>query len=233
MSSLDTALSDEELDRLADFLLSLKSPQAMNIEQLDGFVCALIAGPDLVMPGEYWPHVIGATAEDSEPSFDSLEHAEAVMNLLMRHWNTIAGKLRAGEIYLPILLLDDGNVSRGNAWARGFMQGVDLRRSGWQEFLNDEEHAGAIVPMLALAHENHPDEKLRLASPTPEKREDLLHSMAAGLVLIYRYFEKARAAAMPAMATFTRAQPKIGRNDPCPCGSGKKYKHCCMTRVVH
>ena len=21
--------------------------------------------------------------------------------------------------------------------------------------------------------------------------------------------------------------PKIGRNDPCPCGSGKKYKHCC------
>jgi preprotein translocase subunit SecA len=24
-----------------------------------------------------------------------------------------------------------------------------------------------------------------------------------------------------------RAQPKVGRNDPCPCGSGKKYKHCC------
>ncbi|MDR3123350.1 MAG: DnaJ domain-containing protein [Treponema sp.] len=27
--------------------------------------------------------------------------------------------------------------------------------------------------------------------------------------------------------TVRRAQPKIGRNDPCPCGSGKKYKHCC------
>jgi hypothetical protein len=25
-----------------------------------------------------------------------------------------------------------------------------------------------------------------------------------------------------------RAQPKVGRNDPCPCGSGKKYKHCCL-----
>jgi preprotein translocase subunit SecA len=24
-----------------------------------------------------------------------------------------------------------------------------------------------------------------------------------------------------------RAGPKVGRNDPCPCGSGKKYKHCC------
>jgi SEC-C motif-containing protein len=26
---------------------------------------------------------------------------------------------------------------------------------------------------------------------------------------------------------FRREQPKIGRNDPCPCGSGKKYKKCC------
>jgi len=26
------------------------------------------------------------------------------------------------------------------------------------------------------------------------------------------------------------AQPKPGRNDPCPCGSGKKYKHCCLNR---
>jgi len=28
--------------------------------------------------------------------------------------------------------------------------------------------------------------------------------------------------------TIVRAGPKIGRNDPCPCGSGKKYKHCCL-----
>ena len=30
----------------------------------------------------------------------------------------------------------------------------------------------------------------------------------------------------PEQATFTRAAPKVGRNDPCPCGSGKKYKQC-------
>ena len=33
--------------------------------------------------------------------------------------------------------------------------------------------------------------------------------------------------APPPVTPFTRAQPKIGRNQPCPCGSGKKYKHCC------
>jgi curved DNA-binding protein CbpA len=27
--------------------------------------------------------------------------------------------------------------------------------------------------------------------------------------------------------TVRRSQPKVGRNDPCPCGSGRKYKHCC------
>ena len=30
--------------------------------------------------------------------------------------------------------------------------------------------------------------------------------------------------------TVVRAGPKTGRNDPCPCGSGKKYKHCCLNK---
>jgi hypothetical protein len=33
---------------------------------------------------------------------------------------------------------------------------------------------------------------------------------------------------MPAkVETFRREEPRVGRNDPCPCGSGKKYKKCC------
>jgi len=31
-----------------------------------------------------------------------------------------------------------------------------------------------------------------------------------------------------AMVPFRRESPKVGRNDPCPCGSGKKYKKCCL-----
>ena len=45
-------------------------------------------------------------------------------------------------------------------------------------------------------------------------------------------------AAYPDAAAFSKAEPadiepyiqKIGRNDPCPCGSGKKYKNCCMLK---
>jgi len=32
-------------------------------------------------------------------------------------------------------------------------------------------------------------------------------------------------------APFKAAAPKPGRNDPCPCGSGKKYKHCCLGKA--
>ncbi|MCA9049860.1 MAG: SEC-C domain-containing protein [Planctomycetaceae bacterium] len=31
-----------------------------------------------------------------------------------------------------------------------------------------------------------------------------------------------------AVDPIVNAQPKVGRNDPCPCGSGKKYKKCCL-----
>ena len=34
-------------------------------------------------------------------------------------------------------------------------------------------------------------------------------------------------ASTPENAQVRRTTPKVGRNDPCPCGSGKKYKHCC------
>ncbi|MEF3168618.1 MAG: SEC-C domain-containing protein [Deltaproteobacteria bacterium] len=35
---------------------------------------------------------------------------------------------------------------------------------------------------------------------------------------------------MHAYKVYVRKYPKVGRNDPCPCGSGKKYKKCCLAR---
>ena len=45
----------------------------------------------------------------------------------------------------------------------------------------------------------------------PEEKKDLMVSSSSG----------------PAKREPARAEEKVGRNDPCPCGSGKKYKHCC------
>jgi uncharacterized protein YecA (UPF0149 family) len=39
--------------------------------------------------------------------------------------------------------------------------------------------------------------------------------------------DQAQAAAPQKIETIVRDMPRVGRNDPCPCGSGKKFKKCC------
>jgi uncharacterized protein len=65
-STQNEPLTGAELDRLGDFLKGCKGGRAMNVEALDGFFAALIAGPETVMPSEYNRKVFGG--EMSEPA---------------------------------------------------------------------------------------------------------------------------------------------------------------------
>jgi uncharacterized protein len=227
-------LTETELDRLGDFLKSCKNGKAMNVEQLDGFFAALIAGPVTVMPSEYNREVFGGEVSNA-CEFSSLEEANEIFGLMMRHWNTIAGTLLKGEPHIPLLLEDENGVAHGNDWARGFMRGMHMRHDGWAELVNDEKHSGCLIPMMMLYHEHDEDPKMRPEPITPEKREDIIAHMAAGLVGAYRYFRVQRKAyADTAFAPEARRNTdKVGRNDPCPCGSGKKYKKCCGGATVN
>src|ERR1039458_6631471 len=105
-------LTHAEIDRLGDFLEGCKGGKAMNLEQLDGFFAALIAGPEVVMPSEYYPEVFGGEMSDA-CEFRSIDQANEVLGLMMRHWNDIAGTLFKGEVYVPLLLDADG-MAHGN-----------------------------------------------------------------------------------------------------------------------
>jgi uncharacterized protein len=105
-------LTDVELDRLGDFLKSCKGGKAMNVEQLDGFFAALIAGPEIVMPSEYYSEVFGGEMSDT-CEFASLDGANEILGLTMHHWNTIAAALNKDEVYGPILLQDDRGGDSG------------------------------------------------------------------------------------------------------------------------
>jgi len=226
-------LTDAELDRLAEFLLNSKDGQAMNIEQLDGFFAALIAGPDVVPQSEYLPEVFGGEMSDT-CAFTDLGEANEILGLLMRHWNWIAATLHKGDAYLPVLLDDDDGVCRGNDWSQGFMRGVEMRKESWAELILDEEQCGWMIPVLTLYHEHDEDPELRSGPIEPEKREDIILEMAAGIVGAYRYFRRhQQPAATPYRAEPHRGRIKIGRNDLCPCGSGRKYKRCCGGVTIH
>ncbi len=222
-------LTDAELDRLGDFLKSCKGGKAMNVEALDGFFAALIAGPEIVMPSEYYPEVFGGEMSDT-CEFTSLDEANEILNLMMRHWNAIAGTLLKGEAYVPLLLQDENGVALGNDWARGFMRGMHMRHDGWAELINDEKYGGSLIPMMMLYHEHDEDPETRPDPITPDKREKLIALMAAWLMNAYEYFRKEREADL---GEARRGTGKIGRNDPCPCGSGKKYKKCCGSPTIN
>lgn len=91
-----------------------------------------------------------------------------------------------------------------------------------------------LVPLRAqyavvLAHCNRFDEaEEEIASLAP--LEETLDPLAALEMQNQRrgIAELRRNAEESATGTYKRMSPKIGRNDPCPCGSGKKYKKCCV-----
>jgi uncharacterized protein len=124
---------------------------------------------------------------------------------------------------------DEDGAWRGNDWANGFLIGTRMRSGIWSEIVNSDEHSGPMVPIFAPAYENHADPAMRpFKEPIDvEKREHLLVSAAAGVMRMHRYFLDRRADYVPHGGAFIRQEREIGRNDPCPCGSGRKHKQCC------
>lgn len=229
-------LSEEEFDSLSEALERLGGG-AMNLEQLDGFLASLVCCPEEVSQTEWLREVLG---------FDVMNHAEAasepptrrLLALLSRHRDSIAHTLRSGDVFTPLLVANEGGEYPANDWAKGFLRGMQLRRGAWASLVNDEDHGGSLVPIFALAHEHDPDPEMRpYKNPIPaELRERLVDDAAAGVMHIYQYFRAESAA--PELSifdslTYRRSEPKVGRNEPCPCGSGKKYKLCCGRVTFH
>ncbi len=115
---------------------------------------------------------------------------------------------------------------------------MEFHKEQWAALLNDEDRGGWLVPIFALATEHSPDPAMRpYKQPvSAELRENLIVRAAAGVTGIYRHFKTQRSGEkhlFDSATTFRRTLPKIGRNDPCPCGSGKKFKQCCGRTTLH
>ena len=225
------ALSDSELHRLSEFLTSV-GPPAMRLETLDGYFVALICGPDAVTLSQCLPAVLGLQHEFADPA-----QAGDVLTLLQCHWNFIACSLHrtldanADEVYLPALLNDEGQIWGASEWAQGFLQGVQRRAPSWRLLREAAATRELLLPMSLLAHEHDADEQLRSPLVSAEQRWQLVRLMMANLTPIYRFFEPQRVSRVSVTPPLRRQAAKVGRNDPCPCGSGKKFKQCCAGKV--
>jgi uncharacterized protein len=230
--NINKPLSESELDDLDQFLGSEScSEDAMNVSSLHGYLTALAVGPGPVPPSEWLPLVWG----QEEPIFDSQEEGQRIFTLLMRMFNSVAQELEHGlGEFAPLLYEDDLDRDEepymaARDWCLGFGLGVALRADDWRRLFDDQEAAVLLAPIVAFSSEDAMAEIL--GEVKGEVDRDLLVSMLPiSAVALYEYWQKDRRKFVENLTTESaggHTAPRVGRNDPCICGSGKKYKNCC------
>lgn len=235
-------LDEDELARLDDLLALAHPEQSMMLEEYDGFCAALACGPTPVSPDQSLPIVLGA-----EPGVALARLAEAdrgeLLSLLARHRRAVARRLYEGEAWNAVIGTDESGRALGDAWAIGFLRAVELNPDDWSVLDHDEVCDEAFDLILRFAGEagagGEPDndgsgtggrsiEPLDdvLSDPIPDdERDEMIDLMLEGVGELFTRLAPARERALKP-ATFRHDGPRAGRNDPCPCGSGRKYKHC-------
>lgn len=228
--ALTNPLDDNEIQTLSRFLDERAVERdGMSFEMLDGYLTAVLSGPEMIAPSEWLPQVwAGEEAVGEEAAvFDDQTEAERILQLVMRHYNRIAGVLAQGgaefEPWIGEFELEDGSVAAyGQEWALGYLRGVGLREDAWDALLGDPEWEDDLEAIDLLAR-GPDDEETGAEVATQEQRDELIDGMVGFALDAHDFWLEQRLKP----ATVRRSGPKVGRNDDCSCGSGKKYKQCC------
>lgn len=225
-------LSQEEMDELDDFLMSdITSDETMLLDILDGYLTAIVTGPVTLTLNDWLPCIWGPS-EDHKPRFESIKQAEHILLLILRHMNGIIWMLQDDpEGFEPVLSTfkyRGQDYVDGEGWASGYMQGLSLCREQWQPFFDDPNGVEIIKPIHLLGSDEVTQEEESLTK-TPKQREKLTKQIPTCVGQIYQYWLPYRQAVYErnVAKTIQQSHPKTGRNDPCPCGSGLKFKKCC------
>lgn len=231
MHDVDQLLNEDELEELDRFLLE-RIPEDVDtrdrdegvimVSELDGLLTAVVSGPVMVPPSRWIPAVWG----EFEPEWETQEEAERVLRLMMRHMNGIAGTLmESPDEFEPMFELHEVNGKRYTVvdeWCEGYVRGIRLAPDAWK--VDDLEMRALLTPILAFTsatgwsgHEVDETES-----------ENIRRNIVPNVREIHAYWLERREDIPTRPQPVRREGPRVGRNDPCPCGSGKKYKKCCL-----
>lgn len=215
--------SSKRLQKLDDFLSSeAVDEDAMLLSELDGFLAGLIVCPDLILPSEWLPLVWG----EESPVFDSQDQAQSILDLIMGRYNDMIRELDQGR-YRPVYHVDRDHTALWEIWVEGFWQAMRLRPQAWTLLArNEDPDLQRTLFLLGRLTElaKQPDNFAAM------EIDDDLENLAPDLIptLVESLHQARLARANPFAASANQNAPKVGRNDPCPCGSGKKFKKCCL-----
>jgi uncharacterized protein len=231
----DGPLADEEIRELDEFLLEAEGiDEAMDLSTLDGFLTAILCGPKTILPSEWLHWVWDMERGEDVPVFEDQAQAQRILGLLMRHMNDIAETLHeAPEDYEPVLMEnpnDGAPIPIIDDWCAGFMKGVQLDRDGWLPVLVGKPE---WLSTILLYGTEEGWEALQKKELSLDEHKALANGLADSVQKIHAFWlaQRRTQAAAGTGPEVLRRQPvrnpdKVGRNEPCPCGSGKKFKHC-------
>jgi uncharacterized protein len=212
----------------------------LQYHELQGFLFAVASSPELVKPSEWMPIVFG----DQGAEYESLDEAREVIGELMALYNSVNAVVGDDRAALPTdcpfrseplaNLEDDAPVAQ---WSRGFLRGHQWLEDIWDSYVPEEldDELAAVLLTLSFFASKELAEAFRAETGRLELAE-----MAATICLVFdnavaEYAHLGRSIhkilmAYPPSGTGQPSRLKVGRNDLCPCGSGRKYKRSCGGR---
>lgn len=240
-------LTPEDFDRLDDELDALRAQddEIPQWEFCEGFLAALLCMRREVPPEEYWPVLLG---DDFRP----MEHMEFVWLWHRRRQEMATALDQPVEVledertYHPealdtrgaILLLPpeerfegdlDNLPAYAQVWALGFMYAVESWPEDWERPRDDDaadmmDNALHDIVLLTEGDTGEPALSMYSEDGPPSVSNERLDAVAEGIWAVYALRQIARSLGPRTEPVRRAAEP--GRNDLCPCGSGKKYKKC-------
>ncbi len=229
-------LSEAEFEQLDAFLMQEEGlADPMDSAMLDGYLTAVVSGPKLIMPSEWLRWVWDTENGVESPNFKTKKEAEDIIGLIMRHYQNINDTLTHApqdyETYIMERHTEERVIPIIDEWCMGYYQGMSLDMQAWAPLLIGQPKWFSTILLYGT---DDGWETLEKKKTNLDEHEAMANSLADSVRQIHafwlaqRHAQQARGE-MPAVQRRqepVRSTAKVGRNEPCPCGSGRKHKHC-------
>ena len=242
-SRLFSAHEKKDLTKLLS--KAVNPDDVFTLAELHGFLFGLAITPELIKPSEWLPLVLG----EEMMEFDNEEEAGDMMAPLFLVCNKFYEEHHEGKLFFPFGIgdLETGDLTRMSDWAHGLYQAMALRPAIWTigredrdegDLTEDEQElVSSCGIIIGVADPDSIPEIFEKKDFNPEANEkdlDLeatLFALLPNAVATLQAHAKQKAeehqALMSCQHQSANKPLKIGRNELCPCGSGKKFKKCC------
>ena len=238
-------LTNHQRQLLAELLeLTGDKEKSFTLTGLEGFLFGLAITPDMILPSEWISVIFG----EETPEFKTAEQLEVLFKNLMEAYNAYNDAFHKGTLHFPfndikVEEISEEVINEIEDWTYGFLIALMLRPEIWYldylDYKDEEapEHIEAVSVSLAIIFSVVSPEKLfekgdaTFGDENRNNTELILKALPLAVETLKAYGKLLWTEKVMEMKKgvfdFNKKKIKIGRNDPCPCGSGKKYKKCC------